>query len=626
MSILQPDSVKTISVRCGELCTSNECDSTSINLVDIDEFGIQPNIKIDLANFVKNPHSLSNRILDLLQLAAYVFCADRLSDRGERKSVNNESWARSFKFYIPVDDIDFWDRPVVKDTLNRALTFMTGDRKYEFTFSKSSHIVLEAERAQHSLFSTEYISIDDAANTDVMLFSGGLDSLAGAIERLNQFPNRNLCFVSHKSNKVVTHIQDSIVQHLTRRYGNRILRYGFECHNRKGAPSKEETQRTRIFLFTAIAFAICSCYEKEEVYIYENGMTSLNLPKQADVFNARASRTTHPKTIGLLQDFYKLFNPNFQIRTPYYNKTKADIVSLFSDYNERDIIASAVSCSSSRNRPADMPHCGCCSQCIDRIFAINAVGLHEYDAQYADDIIQHIPDSETSQRIYNTLRLAAGEIINSAESLFEKYPTEMIDIMDYWPTDNPEDALAEVYDLFCRFGDSVVRASKAIQFRHDSLSKVPSKPSLLSILADRTYLQTPIALRVSEIDSVLTTAIPLVFQKNRPKDENDFNDKVQAILNSHGNFTREYPVIKFGLTTYKADHGEGNLIIESKYIRAGTTPSVAIKGITTDIVQVPDDYGLMFVIYDPDRSISNDNEFIAALEKERVACHVKIYR
>ena len=146
-----------------------------------------------------------------------------------------------------------------------------------------------------------------------MLFSGGLDSLAGAIERLNDFGSRKLCLVTHKSNKVVSHTQDALVKHLVSRYGNRIIRYGFECHNKKGAPGKEETQRTRIFLFTAIAFAICQCYEKKELYIYENGMTSLNLPKQADVFNARASRTTHPKTIGLLQKFYKLFEPTFII-------------------------------------------------------------------------------------------------------------------------------------------------------------------------------------------------------------------------------------------------------------------------------------------------------------------------
>ena len=85
-------------------------------------------------------------------------------------------------------------------------------------------------------------------------------------------------------------------------------------------------------------------------------------------------------------------------------------------------------------------------------------------------------------------------------------------------------------------------------------------------------------------------------------------------------------MIQFGLTAYKADHGEGNLIIESKFIRGGTSPSVAVQGITNDIVQIPLDYGIMFVIYDPDRAITDDEKYITSLEKARSACHVKIYR
>lgn len=61
-----------------------------------------------------------------------------------------------------------------------------------------------------------------------------------------------------------------------------------------------------MFLFSAIAFSLCNYYGKHSFYVYENGITSMNLPKQADVINARASRTTHPKTLGLLRKFYKL--------------------------------------------------------------------------------------------------------------------------------------------------------------------------------------------------------------------------------------------------------------------------------------------------------------------------------
>lgn len=617
---------KNIIVNCGEICQSENCTSDEINLLNHDENGLMANIIVGYNRFIEYPYILSARILDLLQIASYIFCADRLSNRGERNSVDNESWARSFELFIPVSDITFWSREDVKSKLNYILTFMTGDRRYDFTFYKAAHNALDYENIQTSLFTEKYISIDEADATDIMLFSGGLDSLAGAIERLNEYPKRHLCLVSHKSNNSVIHTQNAIVEHLIKRYGGRIQQYGFSCHNKKVTPSREETQRTRMFLFTAIAFAICNYYKKEEFFIYENGITSLNLPKQADVFNARASRTTHPKTIGLLQEFYKMFDPNFRIITPYYNKTKAEIMDAFSDYNEKNIISSAVSCSSTRNKPLAEPHCGCCSQCIDRRFAVYAAGLQDYDAQYSDDIIYNIPNSETTQRVYNTLRLAAGETVKSANDLLEKYPTEVMSILEYWPGDNPEDKLYEVYDLFCRFGDSVMKACKAIQFYCENLSKPQNKDSLLGIIADRKYLETPMSIRVSEIDAILGRAIPLAFQGKQPSDENDFNDKVESILSSHGNFTREYPIIKFGISAYKADHAQDNLLIESKYIRGNTTPSVALKGINNDILQIPKDFGVLFVVYDPERSISNDSEYIDSFEKARSSCYVKIYR
>ena len=91
-------------------------------------------------------------------------------------------------------------------------------------------------------------------------------------------------------------------------------------------------------------------------------------------------------------------------------------------------------------------------------------------------------------------------------------------------------------------------------------------------------------------------------------------------------FTREYPIIEFGLTAYRADHAEGSLLIESKYIRKGTSPSVAAKGISVDIIEIPDRYGIMFVVYDPYRSISDDEKYIMAFEDVRKNCFVRIYR
>lgn len=615
-----------VKVFCGELCETNIRDGNTINLLSTDISEISSNVMFGFDNFVKNPEALPSRILDLLQIASYIYCADRLVDRGKRSSVNNDAWARSFEFHIPVLDHDFWTSIKVINAMGEALKFMTGDRNYSFVFNKATRsIFLNENERQLSLFTNEYVTLDEADKTDVMLFSGGLDSLAGAIERLND-SSRKLCLVSHKSNNTVTHTQNKIIDYLWSKYGKRVMKYGFECHNKKIAPSREETQRSRMFLFSAIAFAICNCYNKQHFFVYENGITSINLPKQSDVFNARASRTTHPKTVGLLKTFYKLFDESFDIITPYYNKTKADIMDVFKNYKEESIISSSVSCSSTRSKPQLASHCGCCSQCIDRVFAVYAADLKDFDSTYAEDIIHHIPDSETKQRLYNTLRLAFAETSINRDEFLKRYPDEIIDVVSYWPNNNPDDCLEEVYELFCRFGDSILKASKNIQIKHEDLTIQNDKDSLLAMFSKREYLVSPTLSKVIEIDGILSKAIPITFQREKPMSENDFNDKIQALLSINGMFSREYPVLEFGITSYKPDHAQDRLVIESKYIRNNTSPSVATNGMAADITLIPSERGVMFVVYDPERKIVDDEKFVDSFEKVRQSCYVRIYR
>ncbi|MDR3361368.1 MAG: hypothetical protein LBO64_00720 [Desulfovibrio sp.] len=111
-------SPKTVTVYCGELCQSNKCNATILNLLNRPLNGIEANISIGYEKFVKDPESLPPRILDLLQLAAHVFCADRLIDRGERASVNYGSWARTIEIHLPVLDIDFWENADLQHSLS----------------------------------------------------------------------------------------------------------------------------------------------------------------------------------------------------------------------------------------------------------------------------------------------------------------------------------------------------------------------------------------------------------------------------------------------------------------------------------------------------------------------------
>lgn len=469
MSTFVKNGAKKTKILCGELCQSNSCTREIVNLLNYDNGGIASNVSTKFEKFVDRPQELPDKIIDLLQIASYVFCADRRAYRGARNSLSNESWGRFLYFEIPVNDIVFWSSDRVINALENALTFMTGDRQYHFTFVKATKNNIRDREYQLSLFSNAAINIDIGDKVDVMLFSGGLDSLAGAIERLNQFPERKLCLVSHMSNNRTIKTQKKLIAELQKKYKNRIFSYFFECRFKK-LDSREESQRTRMFLFSAIAFAICSCYNKNDYFVYENGITSINLPKQTDVINARASRTTHPKTIGLLQEFYSFFDPNFKMITPYSKLTKEEIVGVFKTYGEEVLIQSSVSCSSTRNTHDIFPHCGYCSQCIDRRFAMYAAGLAEdFDSTFAVNVPYDKLNEEANQRVSSTLLFASNGIGETKYDFLKNYPTELLDVMCYWPN-SPENSLDEIFQLYCKYKDSIQRAAKAMQANFDLAS------------------------------------------------------------------------------------------------------------------------------------------------------------
>jgi len=310
---------------------------------------------------------LQDNVKDLLELAAYIYAADRKIKRGEIDAVEYQSWDRSFHFVFPVRDLPFWNRNDVHSALSEALEFMTGDKSYKFTFQKMDSDV------PMDLFDQEGYKTTPDSPTSVILFSGGLDSLTGTVDRLVN-TNENICLISHQSRQPESaRTQRKLIESLNNRFNKRCSHFKFFCHL-KGERAVEETQRTRSFLYGSIAFALAGAFSQEKFFFYENGITSINYSKRQDLINARASRTTHPKTLGLLEKLYGLFNSNkpIKIEHPYLYKKKSDVVNMLVRIDGQNLISSSVSYSKTFQNTTQNTHCGQCSQCIDRRFAIFA--------------------------------------------------------------------------------------------------------------------------------------------------------------------------------------------------------------------------------------------------------------
>ncbi|MBN1560454.1 7-cyano-7-deazaguanine synthase [candidate division KSB1 bacterium] len=564
-----------------------------------------------LPEFIKSVFHLPNRIQDLLEIAAYIFCADRYTTRGARDNLEFHSWSRHFQFFIKVRDANFWNRNDIKIQLGEALEWMTGDRKYEFEFLPGHRT------APVDMLDSEEHAIAASGTPRVVLFSGGLDSLAGTVDLL-ETTNDSVWPISHNSaNTATIKTQRILIDRLQHFYKDRINHHVLQCHLH-GLRAPEESQRTRAFLYCSMAYAMAIALGQPRFYVYENGITALNFPKRSGMINARASRTAHPKTLRLLQRlFCSIFENSFAIESPFAHKTKSDVVGLLKERGRLDLLNSSVSCSKTFKDIGQATHCGECSQCIDRRFAAYATACdgEDYASGYAFDFITgSVENGETRSAVIDYLCQAKKFLHANIGNFQTEMMAELADAVD----DEQDEVLQidAIHSLCQRHGKQI---QIALRNMIDPLADYPG--GSLKTLSYGTDLSRPPVIRLAnELGAEIEEFIRRAFVKEKPKNENDLNAKIDGYLAGHKErFRREHPCLRFATARFIPDHSNDafDLLIETKYIRNTTSPSKASEGIAADLTKYPEEPLKLFLVYDPDGQISDRQDFKDDFEKKR---------
>ena len=352
--------------------------------IDLDSIGPNPNVNIRFENVTRALHQHPPaRLVDLLEIASYVFTADCATDRGEEWTDDDskEAWGRDFAFVIPVRDPAFWRAPAITSLVKEGLGFLSND-KYSFTF-----VPLTQDRTEQHYFEfTERKDWVFHAPKRVVMFSGGLDSLAGAVETAST--GDHVVLVSHRSVSTLSSHQKKLFEELEKQFPNQFVHVPVWI-NKDEKFGRESTQRTRSFLFAALGAVVAEPLGAGGVRFYENGVVSLNLPVAEEVLRARASRTTHPLSLHFLESLCSaVTGRDLVVDNPYLFKTKTDVVEVLASHKVQHLIGHTCSCAHLMFKSKTQKHCGTCSQCIDRRFAIMAAGLQEYDseADYVSDV------------------------------------------------------------------------------------------------------------------------------------------------------------------------------------------------------------------------------------------------
>lgn len=363
-------------VYCGGIAPSAS-EGEEVLQLDVREGSGNVNLKImDIHRSMVT--SIPDTLMDLLEVAAYVYCADqRVKRGGDTLQGTGGAWRRDFHYVIPVRNLDLWNSTAVKDALADTLWFLTEDSHF-FEFEQGGESNLNTAQA--------YLQFDGENEAafqpdEVALFSGGLDSFAGAVDSLIG-QNKKMALVGHHSSSKIFAAQKQIIADLKAKgLAKQIFYVPVEVTNRNTEPT-EYTQRARSFLYASLGITIAQLFGKDDIRFFENGVVSLNLPISGDVIGARATRTTHPRVLeGFSNIFTAVLGKPITVENPYAWKTKAEVVRLIAQHDCQHIIPQTRSCTRPHSWTKHITHCGICSQCIDRRFGVLAAGLGDSDPE-----------------------------------------------------------------------------------------------------------------------------------------------------------------------------------------------------------------------------------------------------
>ncbi|MBO4417760.1 MAG: 7-cyano-7-deazaguanine synthase [Bacteroidales bacterium] len=291
----------------------------------------------------------------LLYLSAIVYAIDRGIDR-HRYSI--DGWSRELDVDINLPEYELF-QPVERQ-IDTMLSFLTGDYW-------NCHFVGTAQVRYGRYGQTNYFD----GITQVNLFSGGMDSLIGAIDYMTDNPKGKLFLASHYDSVMRGPLsdQDRLKKIFRRKYSGKYA----EMTAVMITPelSAELSCRSRSLMFLSIALIVAS-YANCKIVVPENGSVSLNFPLSPSRRASCSTRTTHPVFLKQYREVLKALGLTTQVENPYEKMTKGEMVQHCSD---KDYLMSIVEHSNSCGKRGmhqhmydntHATHCGHCMPCMYR--------------------------------------------------------------------------------------------------------------------------------------------------------------------------------------------------------------------------------------------------------------------
>jgi hypothetical protein len=396
----------------------------------------------NLARLFASPRPPSLEAQAFLLASLGVWAADKLRPR----RAEADAWSRQFELRLPATPAFSRLAP----RLTPLLDFLTGDRWTLKMREAPLNLGLKGDWP-HSW-----------QPQAVLLFSGGLDSLVGAIDRLAA--GVRLLLVSHYDYGQLAATQQALAAALARHYGPERVHH---LALRVQLEAPELSLRSRSLLYLALGLTAASAFGPETpLVVPENGWISLNPPLTWNRLGTYSTRTTHPHFLAGLTSLWREAGLAHPLLNPYQEGSKGEMLGRCQDPLLKELAPLSVSCArpvASRWRGGPAGSCGYCYPCLIRRAALHRRGWdrgEDYllDALATPEILRHRTRGRDLRALLLALktweesptelsaRLWLGE---SAPETLKRYP---------WTREVLAAGFREIADFFAAKGPEWVKA------------------------------------------------------------------------------------------------------------------------------------------------------------------------
>jgi 7-cyano-7-deazaguanine synthase in queuosine biosynthesis len=332
------------------------------------------------------PNTPSTLAWDFLSIALAAFAADRFVLRTDAE----DGWTRVIPLDIALSDKTPWIAEAPR--LEKALRFLTGDI-WQISFRNGGSLP----------------PITPKKKTDrntICLFSGGLDSLLGALTLLDD--GQKPFLVSQGSTKEVgpqIHLADAIGLG-NHRFDGRV--------NEKWRTPYEGSTRGRSLIFFAYGVVAASAHGLSEVIVPENGLIAVNPPFTRRRIGSLSTRTTHPHFLAELGIILQAAGINVKLTNIFEGKTKGEMLAACGHPNIAQLSAATYSCGKGKRRNGQ---CGRCVPCLIRRAAFKASGIPD-GTHYFSDITKSAMNDDIL-----AARMATARVKASSDTQISRWAT-----------------------------------------------------------------------------------------------------------------------------------------------------------------------------------------------------------